>query len=203
MSFLCSFTFSGPNHNKFDSELAKRSIENTQWPGRYEIISRKNSVYVLPVEWFNDFLRWYRARFYLDGAHTEDSMQVCSDWFISKTDQDNRKRVLIFNVIGQRDPGKLLRKLLKCDFDIAIFTTNNFDDAYLKSPVNRNTAGKLTQIINGPYSWNKNFSQTIRIPSTQLLTTKNVAAKMQKCGKIWTLALRSTYLRVFPKLSSF
>ncbi|KAH1005839.1 hypothetical protein HUJ04_006752 [Dendroctonus ponderosae] len=122
-----------PNHNKFNLEMAKQSIEHTQWPGRYEIIPRNNSV------------------FYLDGAHTEDSMQVCSDWFLSKTGQDNRKRVLIFNVIGQRDPEKLLIILLKCDFDIAIFTTNNFDDDYLKNAVNKNTSDNKDVINPAPY----------------------------------------------------
>ncbi|XP_050293064.1 folylpolyglutamate synthase, mitochondrial isoform X2 [Anthonomus grandis grandis] len=94
---------------EFNLDLAKKCIETARWPGRYEIIPRKSFT------------------FYLDGAHTVDSMQVCSDWFLSKTKETNR-RVLVFNVTGERDPENLLKLLVKCQFDVAVFIPNVGDD---------------------------------------------------------------------------
>ncbi|CAG9773035.1 unnamed protein product [Ceutorhynchus assimilis] len=95
------------NNNVFNLDLAKKSIESTRWPGRYEIISHCNKI------------------FYLDGAHTIESMQVCSDWFLSKS-KDNR--VLIFNITGDRDPVNLLKLLVKCQFTTVIFLPNVGND---------------------------------------------------------------------------
>ncbi|XP_030753660.1 folylpolyglutamate synthase, mitochondrial isoform X2 [Sitophilus oryzae] len=90
---------------KFDLDLAKKAIDMTKWPGRYEIIPRNNSV------------------FYLDGAHTSESILICVDWFLSKSIL-NKERILIFNIIGDRDPENLLEVLVKCHFSMAIFIPN-------------------------------------------------------------------------------
>lgn len=92
---------------EFNPELAKKLIEATRWPGRYEIIPRNNSVY------------------YLDGAHTVESMQVCSEWFQENSKPpDTRKKVLIFNVTGERNPEHLLKLLVECQFETVIFSPN-------------------------------------------------------------------------------
>nr|XP_023030077.1 folylpolyglutamate synthase, mitochondrial-like [Leptinotarsa decemlineata] len=91
---------------KFSLELAKQSIEETRWPGRYEI------------KHFKGF------RFYLDGAHTFDSICVCRDWFDSHTSIRNVKKCLIFNITGERDPEMFFKELGKCEFDAVIFIPN-------------------------------------------------------------------------------
>ncbi|XP_072385699.1 folylpolyglutamate synthase, mitochondrial-like isoform X1 [Diabrotica undecimpunctata] len=94
------------NFKKFDLDLAKRSIEETYWPGRYEIRNfQKNT-------------------FYLDGAHTLDSCCVCRDWFIAHVKNSKRKRCLIFNVTRARASEVFFKELLKCNFDVVIFIPN-------------------------------------------------------------------------------
>ncbi|KAG5881851.1 hypothetical protein JTB14_034131 [Gonioctena quinquepunctata] len=91
---------------KFSLELAKKSIEETRWPGRYEI------------------KRCRDLRFYLDGAHTLDSICVCRDWFSSYTKELNGKKCLIFNTTGDRDPEIFFKELSKCEFNAIIFIPN-------------------------------------------------------------------------------
>lgn len=42
-------------------------LKECRWPGRYHIIK-------------SDY-----AQFYLDGAHTKESMEICGQWFLEKT----------------------------------------------------------------------------------------------------------------------
>ncbi|KAL1509378.1 hypothetical protein ABEB36_004132 [Hypothenemus hampei] len=112
----------------FDGNLAKRSIENARWPGRYEIIPKLNCM------------------LYLDGAHTVDSMTVCVNWFISKTQlEQGSQKVLIFNVIGERSAEQLLKLLMICKFDSVIFVPNVGDDS-------ENNPGRI-KFLNTLYSF--------------------------------------------------
>lgn len=89
-------------------------LENAKWPGRCQIIEdpkRKSD------------LTWF-----VDGAHTEDSVKNGSHWF-TKTTNPDKKRVLLFNQ-QTREPGVLLKTLFNemqnanLKFDHVIFTTN-------------------------------------------------------------------------------
>lgn len=89
-------------------------LENAKWPGRCQIIEdpkRKSD------------LTWY-----IDGAHTEDSVRNGSHWFTQVTVPE-KKRVLLFNQ-QTREPGVLLKTLFgqmetaNLKFDHVIFTTN-------------------------------------------------------------------------------
>ncbi|KAF7281719.1 hypothetical protein GWI33_004432 [Rhynchophorus ferrugineus] len=100
-----------PNTKCFDQELAKKAIMEHKWPGRYEIFRRKNCV------------------FYLDGAHTQSSLKICRDWFLSKSFDNSRLRVLIFNLTGQRDSENFLSILKTIGFELAIFIPNVGDDS--------------------------------------------------------------------------
>lgn len=62
--------------------------------------------------------------FFLDGAHTLESICICRDWFNSKTSNENKKKVLIFNLIGDRDPIPFFKELYSCNFEFVIFTPN-------------------------------------------------------------------------------
>lgn len=89
-------------------------LENAVWPGRCQIITdpkRKSD------------LMWY-----VDGAHTTESVQNGSRWF-TETTAVEKKRVLLFNQ-QTREPGVLLKTLFNemknadLRFDHVIFTTN-------------------------------------------------------------------------------
>lgn len=69
--------------------------------------------------------------FYLDGAHTIDSMRICSSWFKSQINK-NSLNILIFNVTGDRDSNRIMTSLhSNITFDYVCFTTNILNnDAY-------------------------------------------------------------------------
>ena len=75
------------------------------WPGRSQVI-RKG----------------YRT-YFLDGAHTDQSMMACRQWFDHVHDADAYK-VLVFNSTGDRNPEVLLKPLVDFKFNLAIFCTN-------------------------------------------------------------------------------
>ncbi|KAJ8985656.1 hypothetical protein NQ317_015152, partial [Molorchus minor] len=64
------------------------------------------------------------SMFFLDGAHTIESMEICLKWFKEKTSNSNRNRVLIFNLTGERNPEVFFKQLSKAKFDIVIFVPN-------------------------------------------------------------------------------
>ncbi|GFO32404.1 folylpolyglutamate synthase [Plakobranchus ocellatus] len=89
-------------------------LKTCYWPGRTEIIRHESITY------------------YLDGAHTEESIEHCAEWFREEADREmaalereNRGKVmrfLVFNVTKNRNPGNLLRHLSGCGFAKAVFT---------------------------------------------------------------------------------
>ena len=92
------------------------AIEECKWKGRFEVMNLKN-----------------KSTFYLDGAHTVESLNYCIDWFRSEcrtiderqTNEEKLYKILIFNCTGCRDYGQLLSPLLSVGkFDMVCFTTN-------------------------------------------------------------------------------
>ncbi|KAA0190085.1 Folylpolyglutamate synthase mitochondrial, partial [Fasciolopsis buskii] len=93
----------------FHQKDAKTALK-THWPGRWQKVYRKDAVY------------------YIDGAHTDDSVQNIAEWFQSSTRPENESgsalRVLIFTVLGPRDPQSMLESLhrvVQPGFDMALF----------------------------------------------------------------------------------
>ncbi|CCH42947.1 Folylpolyglutamate synthase [Wickerhamomyces ciferrii] len=91
-----------------DDSKTSKGLETTFWPGRCQIIKE-------------DKINWY-----IDGAHTKESVDASSGWFKSVTDP-KRKRVLLFNQ-QTRDANALVTRLFDgvspLKFDEVIFTTN-------------------------------------------------------------------------------
>lgn len=91
-----------------------RGLENAKWPGRCQIIE--------------DPVRKSELTWFIDGAHTEDSVRNGSGWFTTVTEK-SKKKVLLFNQ-QTREPGVLLKTLFEqmenggIKFDHVIFTTN-------------------------------------------------------------------------------
>jgi len=82
--------------------------------------------------------------FYLDGAHSPESMETCARWFVHVTNNDriqlgslnqphadrNSRKILLFNCMTVRDPQRLLPRLLDTcaqngiHFEQALFVPN-------------------------------------------------------------------------------
>ncbi|XP_063172353.1 folylpolyglutamate synthase, mitochondrial isoform X2 [Candoia aspera] len=96
---------------KPDQPMAQ-GLQAAVWLGRNQVLHHG------PVTW------------YIDGAHTTSSIQACVRWFRQaalneeKPTDGSEVRVLLFNVTGDRDTAALLKLLLPCHFDYAIFCPN-------------------------------------------------------------------------------
>ncbi|KAJ1354614.1 CDK5 regulatory subunit associated protein 1 [Parelaphostrongylus tenuis] len=67
------------------------AIESCNWRGRCQTVAKD------------------RVTYYLDGAHTPKSLEVCSNWYSEVLEiVPTRKRVLIFHCTAERDPSTLL-----------------------------------------------------------------------------------------------
>ncbi|XP_062559806.1 folylpolyglutamate synthase, mitochondrial [Armigeres subalbatus] len=87
-------------------ETVSKGVEACFWPGRCHRIRKGNK------------------RIFLDGAHTVESLDICSKWFQSCQRRGN-PAVLIFNATGDRDMRKLLAVLSKhVQFDSVFFAPN-------------------------------------------------------------------------------
>ncbi|XP_065092550.1 folylpolyglutamate synthase, mitochondrial [Ochlerotatus camptorhynchus] len=95
--------------NKDDARLSEtisHGLESCFWPGRCHQIRKGNK------------------RIFLDGAHTIESIEICSKWFQTCQRKVNPK-ILIFNATGDRDTGMLLSILAKhAHFDRVFFAPN-------------------------------------------------------------------------------
>ncbi|KAF5299332.1 hypothetical protein FQA39_LY02505 [Lamprigera yunnana] len=104
-----------------DSDLTKLAVEKCKWPGRYQILRRFNN------------------QFYLDGAHTFESLQICVEWFKNATSNSSQSKVLIFNVSGERDSKMLIAQLQQCNFEKVYFVPNKATPMQIEDHVNYNT----------------------------------------------------------------
>lgn len=81
-----------------------------KWPGRNQIIESKDK----------------SITYYLDGAHTVESIDQFLNWFMElKKDGNNERNVLLFNYTGERDPSKFLKTLM-VNFVLNNFFCNHF-----------------------------------------------------------------------------
>ncbi|KAM3589014.1 Folylpolyglutamate synthetase [Umbelopsis sp. WA50703] len=101
-----------------------KGLKEVKWPGRGQILPVQQTKYAQDVKPNTD-LTWY-----LDGAHTAESLEVCANWFRDtvKETTDKTTRVLVFNCTHGRDGLRLLANIAKIHevvhFDHAVFSTN-------------------------------------------------------------------------------
>ena len=67
------------------------------------------------------------VRFFLDGAHTRESVACCLDWFASRSLESGSQatRVLLFTCTGYRNPADLLAPIARrtdLSFDVLLFS---------------------------------------------------------------------------------
>lgn len=100
----------------------------------------------------NQTIKKNKLTYYLDGAHTIESIQQCVDWFQkhSKREADNISgrvvKILLFNTTGDRDNTQLLAPLMKCGFDGAVFCPNISYSASSSADLTNMTVTKETQV---------------------------------------------------------
>lgn len=91
-------------------------LEKARWDGRCQIIADKKDY---------DHITWY-----IDGAHTMESINVASGWFKQEVSKRNTTKILLFNQQSRENAAALLEKLYRnvvdssLKFDHVIFTTN-------------------------------------------------------------------------------
>ncbi|KAI9315911.1 Mur ligase [Dichotomocladium elegans] len=101
-------------------EQFKAGLEKVVWPGRCQRLPIQKTTYADKAK---------NVTWYLDGAHTVESLRVCGDWFKDTAkEQPDASRVLVFNITNGRDGPYLLDEMIRITpavkFDHVIFTTN-------------------------------------------------------------------------------
>lgn len=86
------------------------AFNKCQFEGRFQRIERESLTY------------------FLDGAHTKESMEICTNWFMEQIkNTKDAINILVFNVTGDRDSVAILSSLHSINFHHAFFTTNIAD----------------------------------------------------------------------------
>ncbi|XP_040013226.1 folylpolyglutamate synthase, mitochondrial isoform X2 [Xiphias gladius] len=133
------------------SPIMVKGLADTEWPGR------------------NQTLKHGPVTYFLDGAHTMRSMQACVHWFKETAAQHERNasgpvaRVLLFNATGERDSAAMLKLLVDCHFDFAVFCPNiteaitscNAD----QQNFNVSVENMLTRCLDNERSWRLHHSK--------------------------------------------
>uniref|UniRef100_A0A7N8WM14 Folylpolyglutamate synthase n=1 Tax=Mastacembelus armatus TaxID=205130 RepID=A0A7N8WM14_9TELE len=147
-----------------------KGLADTEWPGR------------------NQTLKHGAVTYFLDGAHTMRSMQACVHWFRETAAQHERMasgtvaRVLLFNATGERDSAAMLKLLLPCHFDFAVFCPNiteaiascNAD----QQNFNVSVENMLTRCLDNERSWRLHHGQGDN--STELLIDNGLSLVPKK-----------------------
>ena len=83
-------------------------LADTRWQGRAQILTSPTR---------------HNLTYYLDGAHTSESAQVCADWFQSETTSNpdkNAIRILVFSCGSRKKPADLIQPLAQLNFQHVI-----------------------------------------------------------------------------------
>lgn len=114
-------------------QVCMEGLKSAKWPGRAQIVRPREKDSVSGQE------QEGKVMYYLDGAHTVESLECCVEWWESENEKDlgNDKviRCLVFNVTSNRDPKGLLAPLAKHwyrvkeqtgrgGFEVVVFTSN-------------------------------------------------------------------------------
>lgn len=142
-------------HKDYNSTVSAKLTENGCFADIIPLNKNNYSNALIKTEWLGrcQILPKGKVTYYIDSAHTTDSMNNCCDWFEQQSkrplinlynnynivthrhsiangeekitsSQSKVYKILIFNCTKNRSPHILLMRLSKMDFDFAIFTTN-------------------------------------------------------------------------------
>lgn len=122
---------------EFDQDVPeefKKGLKLVKWPGRGQKLSVLDTKYNSVC----NNLTWY-----LDGAHTIESLETCANWFKSVINKkSDTLHVLVFNCTHGRDADRLLEIISniqsQVQFDHVIFSTNiTFRQGYTADNTNK------------------------------------------------------------------
>ncbi|CAK8672091.1 unnamed protein product [Clavelina lepadiformis] len=142
--------------------LCRKGLSSCHWTGRAQVVK------------FNS------ATFYLDGAHTAESIQFAADWFKQESEKERKSldrpcmKMLAINVSTSKIIYHLLSILYECGFDKAIFTPaiigSNSPSGFIDETINKRS-------LNDP------FESVIRNRSewSRLLSEHNLKATNDNC----------------------
>uniref|UniRef100_A0A3B3ZQP5 tetrahydrofolate synthase n=1 Tax=Periophthalmus magnuspinnatus TaxID=409849 RepID=A0A3B3ZQP5_9GOBI len=142
-------------------KVTMRTLLDTEWPGR------------------NQTLKHGQITYFLDGAHTMRSMLACVQWFKESAAQHELTasgpvaRVLLFNSTGDRDSAAMLKLLVPCQFDFAVFCPNiteaiascNADQQNFNVSIEH----MLTRCLDNQSSWRLHNSSPSDLTEPQML----------------------------------
>ncbi|CAO3668923.1 unnamed protein product [Rhizopus stolonifer] len=117
-------------------EEFKKGLRKVSWPGRSQQLNMSETKYDSEGN-----VIWY-----LDGAHTAESLQMCTDWFQQVVRQEEEcHNILVFNCTHGRDSDRLLETISKIQpfvhFEDVVFTTNiTFKRGYAMDNTNNNVS---------------------------------------------------------------
>ncbi|XP_039362229.1 folylpolyglutamate synthase, mitochondrial isoform X1 [Mauremys reevesii] len=130
-----------------------QGLQDTEWLGRNQVLQHG------PVTWF------------IDGAHTTSSVQACVRWFRQaalneeKPVDGSEVRVLLFNATGDRDTAALLKLLLPCRFDYAVFCPNFTEVSAVGNADQQNfnvtLENMLTRCLENQKKWNRLMEEKV------------------------------------------
>ncbi|XP_034233655.1 folylpolyglutamate synthase, mitochondrial-like isoform X2 [Thrips palmi] len=93
------------------SEETATGLLACRWPGRNHILESDCG----------------RIRYFLDGAHTVESMSACVEWYKrSLPMRPGLRHALLLNMTGDRDCLQIMKPLFSCAFDKVFFSPNIF-----------------------------------------------------------------------------
>ncbi len=163
-------------------------LEACFWPGRSQKIQ---------LEQFPN------VTFYLDGAHTIESLQVCKKWFLSQKDE-SAAQVLVWNCSDNRSPLTLLEQLTtEPIFSHVIFSTNISSSTstpiFMRVPTNpklqllewQSTNEQIFQSLSGKFPTNQT-PRTLLSPSIE--KSLETIQEISKQQKVQVLITGSLYL---------
>ncbi|XP_019331437.1 folylpolyglutamate synthase, mitochondrial isoform X3 [Alligator mississippiensis] len=130
-----------------------QGLQDAVWLGRTQVLQHG------PVTW------------YIDGAHTTSSVQACVRWFHQaalneeKPVDGSEVRVLLFNATGDRDTAALLKLLLPCQFDYAVFCPNFTEVSTAGNADQQNFTvtleNVLTRCLDNQKKWNQLMEEKV------------------------------------------
>jgi folylpolyglutamate synthase len=148
----------------------EQGLRDAKWPGRCQTFHSE---------------KYPLARFFLDGAHTPESLQVCAEWFNEVSSKFEGTSCLVFNCTHGRQASLLLPPLIDnfegTMFEHVIFTTND--------PWSDNRAGDLSNLNDDKAAVNlvqKSLADYWRekCPSSTVYVVETVEQGMQVVSKV-------------------
>uniref|UniRef100_F6YHL8 Folylpolyglutamate synthase n=1 Tax=Ciona intestinalis TaxID=7719 RepID=F6YHL8_CIOIN len=157
------------------NQTVQEALRASRWEGRCHVI------------------KFSSVTFYIDGAHTEESLHCATKWFKEETTKEKSaldspcEKILMFNASTKRNFQKFLQILFPCDFSQSIFVPNvatfspmeNLDQANVSIPIEN----QIFQVFRNRDAWREICNSKNRpIPndkSTAFLTVADALSAVE------------------------